>query len=293
MRRGRVVRARRLSDRRRRDPDRRGRRHARRPSRRRPRRSRPRPREPHAAASASPPTRPNARCCGRDASPRSARSRRSRRTTTCTTAWCRGRKLVEVLTGVYEIAERHDLIVTNVFHAGDGNLHPLLSFDRGVPGTLERVLRASEEIVRLCVDAGGALSRRARHRAGEARLHAAGVHGRGPRRAGVRAVRVRPRRADEPAEGAAGRRPVRRLRDGARLGRRGGRRGRCRRAHGSDPPAHRGPTSWRRSATRRDRAPRARRRRAAARRQGQPGARSTPSCGRPSSTGWSPTTRRR
>ena len=66
--------------------------------------------------------------------------------------------LVEVLTGVYEIAERHELVVTNVFHAGDGNLHPLLSFDRGVPGTLERVLRASEEIVRLCVDAGGALS---------------------------------------------------------------------------------------------------------------------------------------
>jgi glycolate oxidase len=67
-------------------------------------------------------------------------------------------KLVEILGGVYEICRRHDLIVTNVFHAGDGNLHPLISFDRGVPGTLERVLAASEEIVRLCVDAGGALS---------------------------------------------------------------------------------------------------------------------------------------
>jgi glycolate oxidase len=67
-------------------------------------------------------------------------------------------KLVGVLAGVYEIAERHDLVVTNVFHAGDGNLHPLLSFDRTIPGTLERVLAASEEIVRLCIDAGGALS---------------------------------------------------------------------------------------------------------------------------------------
>jgi glycolate oxidase len=67
-------------------------------------------------------------------------------------------KLVHVLTGVYEIATHHDLIVTNVFHAGDGNLHPLLSFDSSEPGTLERVLRASEEIVRLCVGAGGALS---------------------------------------------------------------------------------------------------------------------------------------
>jgi glycolate oxidase len=67
-------------------------------------------------------------------------------------------RLVEVLAGVYEIAERHDLVVTNVLHAGDGNLHPLLSFDRRIPGTLERVLRASEEIVRVCVEAGGALS---------------------------------------------------------------------------------------------------------------------------------------
>ena len=67
-------------------------------------------------------------------------------------------KLVEVLAGVYAIAERHGLIVTNVFHAGDGNLHPLFSFDMRVPGTLERVLAASDEVVRLCIDAGGALS---------------------------------------------------------------------------------------------------------------------------------------
>ena len=63
-----------------------------------------------------------------------------------------------MLAGVYAIAERHDLIVTNVFHAGDGNLHPLFSFDLSVPGTLERVLAAGDEIVRLCVDAGGSLS---------------------------------------------------------------------------------------------------------------------------------------
>lgn len=67
-------------------------------------------------------------------------------------------RLVDVLEGVYAIAGRHQLVVTNVFHAGDGNLHPLLSFDRRVPGTLERVLKASEEIVRLCVEAGGSLS---------------------------------------------------------------------------------------------------------------------------------------
>jgi glycolate oxidase len=67
-------------------------------------------------------------------------------------------KLVEVLTGVYAICRREGITVTNVFHAGDGNLHPLLSFDRRETGVLERVLRTSEEIVRLCVDAGGSLS---------------------------------------------------------------------------------------------------------------------------------------
>ncbi|MEP6759058.1 MAG: FAD-linked oxidase C-terminal domain-containing protein [Actinomycetota bacterium] len=67
-------------------------------------------------------------------------------------------KLAEVLAGVYAIAKHHELIVTNVFHAGDGNLHPLFSFDLSVPGTLERVLAAAEELVRLCIDAGGALS---------------------------------------------------------------------------------------------------------------------------------------
>jgi glycolate oxidase len=67
-------------------------------------------------------------------------------------------RLTDVLVGVYAIAKRHELIVTNVFHAGDGNLHPLFSFDLAVPGTLERVLAAADEVVRLCVDAGGALS---------------------------------------------------------------------------------------------------------------------------------------
>src|SRR5919198_148906 len=67
-------------------------------------------------------------------------------------------KLVEVLLGVYEICRDEDVVVTNVFHAGDGNLHPLLSFERTQPGILERVLRASDRIVRLCIDAGGSLT---------------------------------------------------------------------------------------------------------------------------------------
>jgi glycolate oxidase len=67
-------------------------------------------------------------------------------------------KLVEVLAQVYEIAARHELIVLNVFHAGDGNLHPLLVFDKREPGVMDRVHAAGEEIVRASVAAGGVLS---------------------------------------------------------------------------------------------------------------------------------------
>ena len=67
-------------------------------------------------------------------------------------------RLVEVLREVYAIADKYDLIVMNVFHAGDGNLHPLLSFDRREPGVMDRVLAAGKEIVQASVAAGGVLS---------------------------------------------------------------------------------------------------------------------------------------
>ncbi|CAB4733436.1 MAG: FAD-binding protein [Actinobacteria bacterium] len=67
-------------------------------------------------------------------------------------------KLVEVLEAVYEIADRHQLLVMNVFHAGDGNLHPLLVYDAREPGILERVHQAGAEIVAVSLAAGGVLS---------------------------------------------------------------------------------------------------------------------------------------
>jgi glycolate oxidase len=67
-------------------------------------------------------------------------------------------KLVQVLRRVYEIADAHDLIVMNVFHAGDGNLHPLLVFDRRDEGVWERVYAAGAEILDACLDAGGVLT---------------------------------------------------------------------------------------------------------------------------------------
>jgi glycolate oxidase len=67
-------------------------------------------------------------------------------------------KLPAVLSQVYEIADRHDLQVLNVFHAGDGNLHPLLVFDAREPGVIDRVHHAGAEIVRVSIEAGGVLS---------------------------------------------------------------------------------------------------------------------------------------
>ncbi len=67
-------------------------------------------------------------------------------------------QLVAVLTKVYEIAGRHRLQMGNVFHAGDGNLHPLILFDKREPGVMERVLAAGKEIIEVCVAAGGMLT---------------------------------------------------------------------------------------------------------------------------------------
>jgi len=67
-------------------------------------------------------------------------------------------QLADVLEKIYEIADRHDLLVMNVFHAGDGNLHPLLVFDARDDGVIDRVHAAGAEIVRVSLEAGGVLS---------------------------------------------------------------------------------------------------------------------------------------
>lgn len=67
-------------------------------------------------------------------------------------------RLPGVLDEIYEIADRYELFIINVFHAGDGNLHPLLVFDAREPGVMDRVRSAGDEIVRASVAAGGVLS---------------------------------------------------------------------------------------------------------------------------------------
>ncbi|HXF96199.1 MAG TPA: FAD-linked oxidase C-terminal domain-containing protein [Gemmatimonadales bacterium] len=66
--------------------------------------------------------------------------------------------LPDVLETIEGIAATHRLTVSNVFHAGDGNLHPNISFDAGDPALTARVERASAEIMRACIRAGGTIT---------------------------------------------------------------------------------------------------------------------------------------
>lgn len=67
-------------------------------------------------------------------------------------------RLPLVLRRVSEICASYGLRVGNVFHAGDGNLHPLILFDSQVPGEVERVRQAGHEILQVCADAGGTIT---------------------------------------------------------------------------------------------------------------------------------------
>jgi glycolate oxidase subunit GlcD len=67
-------------------------------------------------------------------------------------------RLPDVLKAVGEIGRRHRLTVGNVFHAGDGNLHPNILFDRRDADELARVEEASREIMAVCVEAGGTIT---------------------------------------------------------------------------------------------------------------------------------------
>ena len=67
-------------------------------------------------------------------------------------------RLAETVKQLYAISDRHRIPMLNVFHAGDGNLHPLMSFDASEPGVLERVEAAGNDLIKVCVAMGGSLS---------------------------------------------------------------------------------------------------------------------------------------
>ncbi len=66
--------------------------------------------------------------------------------------------LPAVLRQIQALSERHGLPVANVFHAGDGNLHPLILYRSGEPGVGERVQELGAAILRLCIEAGGSIT---------------------------------------------------------------------------------------------------------------------------------------
>jgi glycolate oxidase len=68
------------------------------------------------------------------------------------------KKLPEVLSGMNALSKHYGLRVANVFHAGDGNLHPLILFDANVPDELDKALKFGADILRLCVKVGGVLT---------------------------------------------------------------------------------------------------------------------------------------
>jgi len=68
------------------------------------------------------------------------------------------RQIGRVLRGIAELAEEYDLRVANVFHAGDGNLHPLILYDSSRPGEFERTEALGGRILSLCVEAGGTIT---------------------------------------------------------------------------------------------------------------------------------------
>jgi glycolate dehydrogenase FAD-linked subunit len=67
-------------------------------------------------------------------------------------------KLPEIMREMVAIAAHHGVLIANVFHAGDGNIHPLICYDDQRPGELERAKLANEELLRACIAMGGTVT---------------------------------------------------------------------------------------------------------------------------------------
>jgi glycolate oxidase len=67
-------------------------------------------------------------------------------------------KTAPTLHFISEVSRRHGLNISNIFHAGDGNLHPIILFNPRIPGELEKARAAGEEILKYCIEAGGTIT---------------------------------------------------------------------------------------------------------------------------------------
>jgi len=67
-------------------------------------------------------------------------------------------RIAPTLHFIGEVSRRYGLTISNIFHAGDGNLHPIILFDARKPGELEKARSAGEEILEWCIGAGGSIT---------------------------------------------------------------------------------------------------------------------------------------
>src|SRR5690606_29094270 len=67
-------------------------------------------------------------------------------------------KLPEILAFIQEMERKYDLRIVNVFHAGDGNIHPILLFDERDADQMKRVILAGDEILLSCIELGGSVT---------------------------------------------------------------------------------------------------------------------------------------
>ena len=67
-------------------------------------------------------------------------------------------KIAPTLHFIGEVARKYGLTISNIFHAGDGNMHPIILFNPRVPGELEKARAAGEDILSYCIDCGGSIT---------------------------------------------------------------------------------------------------------------------------------------
>jgi glycolate oxidase len=67
-------------------------------------------------------------------------------------------KIAQTLRYIAEVSRKHGLNISNIFHAGDGNMHPIIPFNPRKPGDLEKARRAGEEILEYCIEQGGSIT---------------------------------------------------------------------------------------------------------------------------------------
>lgn len=67
-------------------------------------------------------------------------------------------RIAETLRYISEVSEKYGLIISNIFHAGDGNMHPIILFDARKPGELDRAQKAGEAILSFCISVGGSIT---------------------------------------------------------------------------------------------------------------------------------------